>query len=66
MAELEIRKDGTITGKCCPVFDYKRKKIFTIDSYKKGIQNEFIRIRKLTSLLSPWVKKRKIDKIRLI
>ena len=28
-------KDGTITGKRCPVFDYTDKKIVTIDAYKK-------------------------------
>ena len=28
-------KDGTITVKCCPVFDYTEKKIVTIDAYKK-------------------------------
>ena len=50
-------KDGTITGKRCPVFDYTEKKIFTIDAYKKEILNEFVRIRKLTLSLSRWVKK---------
>ena len=50
-------KDGTITGKLCPVFDYTDKNIFTIDSYKKEILNEFARIRKLTSSSSPWVEK---------
>ena len=28
-------QDGTIIGKCCPVFDYTEKKTFTIDAYKK-------------------------------
>ena len=28
-------KNGTIIGKCCPVFDYTEKKIFTIYAYKK-------------------------------
>ena len=28
-------KDGTITGKRCPVLDYTENKIFTIDAYKK-------------------------------
>ena len=50
-------KDGTITGKRCPVFDYTDKKIVTVDAYKKEILNEFARIRKLTSSLSPWVEK---------
>ena len=64
MAKVES-KYGTITGKRCPVFDYTEKKIFTIDAYKKEILNEFARIRKLTSLSSPWVKKIKTDKIWL-
>ena len=41
-------KDGTITGKRCPVFNYTDKKIVTIDAYKKNL-NEFSGIRKLTS-----------------
>ena len=48
-------KDGTITGKRCPVSDYTDKKIVTIDAYKKYILNEFARISKLTSSSSPWV-----------
>ena len=28
-------KDGTTTGKRCPMFDNTDKKIFTIDAYKK-------------------------------
>ena len=28
-------KNGTITGKRCPVFDYSGEKIVTIDAYKK-------------------------------
>ena len=36
-----------------------------IYAYKKEILNEFARIRKLTSLLSPWVEKIKTDKIWL-
>ena len=58
-------KDGTTTGKCCPVLDYTDKKIVTIDAYKKEILNEFSRIRKLTSSSSPWVKEIKTDKIWL-
>ena len=58
-------KDGTITGKRCPVFDYTEKKIVTVDAYKKEILNEFARIRKLNLSLSPWVKKNKTDKIWL-
>ena len=47
------------------MFDCTGKKFITIDAYKKEILNEFTRIRKLTSSSSPWVKKIKIDKIRL-
>ena len=47
------------------MFDYRGNKIVTIDAYKKEILNEFARIRKLTSLSSPWVKTIKTDKIRL-
>ena len=50
-------KDGKITGKRCPVFNYTEKKIAMIDAYKKEILNEFARIRKLTSSSSPWVKR---------
>ena len=35
LAKVESKEDGTITGKCCPVFDYTGKKIVTIDAYKK-------------------------------
>ena len=28
-------QDGSIIGKCCPVFDYTEKKIITINAYKK-------------------------------
>ena len=45
------------------MFDYIRKKIVTIDAYKKEIINEFTRISKLTSSSSPWVKKIKTDKV---
>ena len=55
-------KDGTITGKRCPVFDYTDKKIVMIDAYKNEILNEFARIRKLTSSSSPWVKKLKLTR----
>ena len=34
VAKVEI-KDGKITGKCCLVFNYTDKKIFTIDALKK-------------------------------
>ena len=45
--------------------DYTGKKIVTIDADKKEIINKFARTRKLTSSLSPWVKKIKTDKIWL-
>ena len=45
------------------MFGYTGKGIITIDAYKKEIQNEFARIRKLTSSSSPWVKKIKTDKV---
>ena len=56
-------KDGTITGKRCLLFVYTENNIITMDAYKKEILNEFARIRKLTSSLSPWVEKIKIYKI---
>ena len=65
LAKVEIKEDGTITGKCCPVFDYTGSKIVTIDAYKKEILNEFARIRKLTSSSSPWAEKIETDKIWL-
>ena len=65
MAKVESKEYGTITGKRCPVFNYSGKKFFTIDAYKKEILNEFARIRKLTSLSSPWVEKIQTDKIWL-
>ena len=34
LSKIEI-KNGTITGKRCPVFDYSGKNIVTIDAYKK-------------------------------
>ena len=50
-------KHEKITGKHCPVFSYKGKKIVTIDAYKNEIINEFARIMKLTLSSSPWVKR---------
>ena len=50
VTKLEI-KDGTMTGKRFPVFDYTENKVITIDAYKKEILNESARIRKLTSLV---------------
>ena len=35
VAKVEIREDGTKTGKRCPVFDYTKKKIVTVDACKK-------------------------------
>ena len=65
VAKVESKEDGTVTGKCFPVFDYTGKKIFTVNVYKIETQKEFARIRKFTLLLSPWVKKIKTDKIWL-
>ena len=65
MAKVESKEDRTTTGNFCLLFDYTGKKFFTIDAYKKEILNEFARIRKLTSSLSPWVKIMKTDKIWL-
>ena len=56
-------KNGTITGKRCPVFDYKNKKIVTIGTYKKEILKEFARVRQLTSSSSQWIKKTTTDKV---
>ena len=36
VAKIES-KNGTITGKRCPIFYYSGKKIVTIDAYKKEI-----------------------------
>ena len=35
VAKAEIKEDRKITGNFCLVFDYKGKKIVTIDAYKK-------------------------------
>ena len=48
-------KNGRITGKRCPVFDYTNKKIVTIGAYKKEILKEFERVRQLTSSSSHWI-----------
>ena len=64
VAKIESN-NGKITGKRCPLFDYTEKKIVTIYAYKKEILNKFTRIRKLNSSSSPWVEKRKTDKIWL-
>ena len=48
VAKIES-KNGTITGKRCPVSDYSGKQIVTIDAYKKEIQKEFARFQKFTS-----------------
>ena len=37
-------KNGMITGKRCPVFNYSGKKILTIDAYKKETLKEFERV----------------------
>ena len=51
VAKIEI-KNGTITGKRCPVFDYSGGNVVTIDVYKKDIKKEFARVGKLTLSLS--------------
>ena len=56
VAKIEI-KNGTITGKQCPVFDYLGGNILTIDAYKKEIQKEFARVRNIISSLSQWIEK---------
>ena len=53
VAKVESKEDETIKENCCPVFKYTGKKMFTIDAYKKEILNEFARISKLISSLSP-------------
>ena len=35
LAKIEIKYDGTITRKRCPVFDYTGNKFFAVDAYKK-------------------------------
>ena len=45
------------------MFDYTEKKIVTISAYKAEMTHKLEIIRKLTSSLSPWVKKIKTDKI---
>ena len=60
--KVESKEDGTKAGKRCPVFYYTGKKILTMDSYKKEILNEFVRISKLTSSSSPWVEKLKLTR----
>ena len=53
IAKVDSKEGGKITGKLFLVFDYTGKIIVTIDAYKREIQNESARIRKLTSLSSP-------------
>ena len=55
VAQIES-KNGTITGKQCPVLYYTGKKIAKIDAYKKEILKESARVRKLTSSSSKWIK----------
>ena len=58
-------KNGTITGKQCPVLYYTGKKIVKIDAYKKEILKESARVRNLTSSSSQWIKKTNTDKVWL-
>ena len=64
VAKIESN-NGNITGKRCPVFYYKNKKIVTIGAYKKEILKEFPRVRQLTSSSSQWIKKTTTDKVWL-
>ena len=64
MAKIES-KNGEITGKRCPVFDYTNKKIVTIGAYKKEILKEFARVRQLTLSSSQWIKVNTTDKVWL-
>ena len=61
VAKVESQ-DETIIGKRCPVFNYTKKNIVTIDTYKKEIMNKFARIRNPTCLSSPWVEKLKLTR----
>ena len=64
VAKIES-KNGKITGKRCPVFEYTGKKIVTIDAYKKEIIKEFATVRQITSSLLQWIKKTNTDKVWL-
>ena len=57
VAKIES-KNGKITGKRCPVFDYTNKKIVTIGAYKIEILKEFARVRQLTLSSSQWINKK--------
>ena len=61
VANIKV-KNGTITGKRCPVFDYSGRQIVTIDAYKKK-QKEFTKVQNLTSSSSYWTKKTKTGKV---
>ena len=58
-------KNGEITGKRCPVFEYTGKKIVVIYAYKKEIMKVFKRVRQLTSSSPQWIKKTNTDKVWL-
>ena len=58
-------KNGEITGKRCPVFEYTGKKIVVIYAYKKEIMKVFKRVRQLTLSSPQWIKKTNTDKVWL-
>ena len=58
VAKVESQ-DGTIIGKCCPVFDYTEKKIVMISAYKQEMTHELERVKKLTRLRCHGSKKLK-------
>ena len=60
--KFESKEHVKITGKRCLVFNYTGT-FFTIYVYKKETDDEFERIRKIAFSYSPWVEKKKIDKI---
>ena len=61
VSKIEVR-NGTRTGKRCPVFDFSGKGIVNIDAYKIEIQNFFARVQKLTSSSSQWIEKQKLTR----
>ena len=48
LSKVESKEYETITGRSCLVLAHTGRKIVTIDAYKKEIQNQFSRIKKLT------------------
>ena len=64
VAKIESR-NGKITVKQCPVFDYTNKNIVEIYAYKKEILKEFSGVRQLTLSSSQWIKRTTTDKVWL-